>query len=531
MSVLNNDTLDDPILDDETVDFSGGVYSAQRKNRLATNMLARLQNAVIDASGRVVTRRGSGKVGTDAASAFHVLGMAYIDTPALEWLVRVVQAAGVRKFQKHDSDNATAWQDVALPGGWTIADAAIELVPALDKIYLFNGTDNARSWDGAAFVDLGNTANDAPLGSIAVWFQYRMFATAVAASPDTVFYCDVLDPSAGHWNHAAKSFRVGSGDGDPIVGLAGWVATLLVIFKRSSIWLSDVNPTLSLGAQIPIEAVHNSIGCLSHRSIQRVGNDLFFLADDGIRTLNRVAKEKQLVEIGDPMSAPVRDLMLRLNKAAASTANAISYESRYFIALPLDGATQPNYILVYNTLIQAWEGYWTGLTPTVFARSSFGGTTRLQWGQTDGRVLQWRDWVQPLNETSADYEDDGTVIATNIGLRSHNFQQPKNDKKGLVVELEFDENRATAVTVTAFRDESDTAEVLATIASGLSAGIVFPIAFPLTFPAPGIKREPITLDGLDPFREIAIEISAPAGKLALRCARFSAFLETMPIGR
>jgi hypothetical protein len=531
MATLNNETLDEPLLDDETVDFTGGVYSSARKNQLAPNMYSGGVNASIENNGRLVTRRGAGKVGTDVADlAKRVLGLAYLDTPALEWLVRVRQAGGSRVFEKHDSDNATAWQNVALPGGWTIADAPMEIVPALDKVYLFNGQDNARSWDGTNFVDLGNTGSDAPAARFAAWCQYRMFAAGVAAKPDTVFFCDVLDPSAGHWNHTAKSFRVGGGEGDEITGLSKWTKTYLAILKRSSLWIANVDPTLTLGAQIPLDCVHDSIGCLSHRTIRRVGNDLFFLSDDGVRSMQQSIADGETNQVTLPISEPVKDIFDRLNKAYAHTACAESFNGRYVIALPIDNAEQPNVVLAYNARFKVWEGYWTGQLPTVFVRSYFGGLQRLNWGQSDSRVLQWRDWVLPANETGSDFQDDGADIATTFDLRSHNFKEPKNDKKGVVLELEFDESRATAVTVTAYRDEANTGTVLGTISSGLSAGLGFPISFPLAFPPQGIKRIPLSLDDVEPFRELAIRVSAPSGKLALRCARLSAFLETMTLG-
>lgn len=531
MAVLNNDSIDDPILDDETVDFRGGAFSAVRKNQLAQNMFSLGKNVIITDDGQLVTRRGGGKVGTDAAGAVPVLGLAYLDTPALEWLVRVIKVGASIQFHKHDSDNATAWQNVALPGGWAIADVPMEIVPALDKVYLFNGVDEVRSWDGAAFAGLGTTATDAPLARLAVWFQYRMFAAGVAAKPDTVFFCDVLDPSAGKWSHVAKSFRVGAGEGDDIVSLAKWVKTYLAVLKRSSLWVANVDPTIALGGNIAQDCVHDKIGCLSHRSVRRVGNDLFFLSDDGVRSMQQSIADGATSQISAPISAPLQDLFNRVNKNAASTACAEVFGARYLIALPIDNATQPNVVACYNSTFKVWEGYWSGVLPTVFCTSVFGGIKRLNWGQSDGRVLQWRDWVLPANETGTDYQDDATDIASTMGLRSHNFGEAKNDKKGFVLELEFNESRAAEVTVKAYRDESNVAEVLGTITSGLGSGITFPLTFPLTFPAQGVKREPMPLDDLAPFREVAIEVSAPSGKLALRAARLSAFLETMSIGR
>lgn len=536
MAVLNNDSLDDPLMDDQTVDFNGGVYSDARKNLLAENMLARAVNARISKDGQIVTRYGHQKQGTEAASAYRVLGLSYFDTPSLEKMVRVKQGAAGRVVEMHDGNAASAWVDATgwTAGAWAPADAQCEIVPALAKLYFSNGIDEARSWDGTTLVALGTTGNDMPKARFLVWYQGRMFAAGVAAKPDTVFFCDLLDPSAGHWNHTAKSFAVSEGDGNPITSISKWLGTSLAILKRAGIFLANVDPTVALGANIVIDTLHDSIGCVSHRTVKRVGNDLFFLSDDGVRSILRSAQDTGKEQISLPISAPLQDLFDRLNPNAAETACAESDGKRYLIAFPIDSATQPNVVAVFNTALNGgaggWEGYWTGLTPTMFCRSYFGGLRRLNFGQADGRVLQSRNHVTLPNEALTDYEDDGADVPTTFFLRSHNFKEPKNDKKGLAIEMEFDASRAEDVTVTAFRDEATTGQLLTTISSGLG-GVSFPISFPLAFPAQGINRVPQTLGDVEPFRELAIEVAAPRGKLALRSVRLTAFLQTLPIGK
>ena len=536
MPILNNDTLDDPNLHDETVDFTGGVYSAARKNLLPENMLAGAINTRISKTGQIVTRYGHEKVGTDAAGSYRILGLAYFDTPAFEWLVRVLDNSGIGSdvpvIQKHEAATAPAWQNVS--GYNPTEDLPIEIVQALNKLYFSNGTDAVHTWDGTTMSALGTTSADFPKAKYLVWFQGKMFASGVAAAPETVFFCDALDPSNGHWDHTAKSFAVSSGDGDPVKSIAKWLGTYLAVLKRHSLHVANVDPTIALGGSIPIQEIHASIGCVSHRTVKRVGNDLFFLSDDGVRSMLRSEQDSGKEKISDPISAPLRDLFDRINPAAAETACAESDGKRYLIAIPIDSATQPNVVAVFNTMLNngagAWEGYWTGLTPTVFARSFFSGLRRLNFGQADGLVLQSRDHVALQNEAATDFEDNGADIATTIELRSHNFKEPKNDKKGLALELEFDASRADAVSVTAYRDEATDGTLLTTINSGLG-GVGFPISFPLGYPAQGINRVPQTLLDVEPFRELGLKIESTAGKLALRSARLAGFLQTMPIGR
>lgn len=556
MPILNNETLDDPPIHDETIAFNGGVYSSARRNQLATNMLAAGINVMIEKDGQLVTRRGSAQIGnelvagaitdegddaitdetgaamideTGGGDGWRVLGMAYLDTPALEWLVRVVRGAAAARVEKHGATPGDAW--VTVTGFAPDNDAPVEIIPALDKLFFLNGVDRMRTWDGTSWVTAGATTSDAPLASLAEWFQYRLFAAGVAAKPDTVFFCDVLDASDGHWSHTAKSFRVGAGEGDPIRGLRRWVGSTLAVLKRSSLWLADVNPTITLGSEVTQDCVHDSIGCVAGRTVRRVGTDLFFLSDDGVRSMQQSIADKATNQVTPPISDPVKDIFQRINEDAAHTACAEAFNIRYLIAIPIDGATQPNVVLSYNTLFKVWEGYWTGPLPTVFVRSYFGGQQRLNWGQSDGRAMQWRNWVRPAAEAQSDFTDAGVIIPTTIGLRSHNFGEPKNDKKGVVLELEFDASQTPAVAVKAYRDEAEDGEALATVTSGLNAGLSFPLTLPFTIAKPGIKREQIALDDIEPFRELSIELTAAEGKVAFRNARLTAWLETMPMGK
>lgn len=69
----------------------------------------------------------------------------------------------------------------------------------------------------------------------------------------------------------------GGGDNEPITGLAAF-AGVLVVFKRHSIWIVSGNSQDTITAR----KTGSHVGCVSHHSIQQVGNLLYFAAEDGI---------------------------------------------------------------------------------------------------------------------------------------------------------------------------------------------------------------------------------------------------------
>jgi hypothetical protein len=63
----------------------------------------------------------------------------------------------------------------------------------------------------------------------------------------------------------------------------------------------------------------------------------------------------RLLTIAEPLSAPISDVIARINFNAVDKAIATYWENRYYLAVPLDNSTVNNAILVYNFLNKAWE--------------------------------------------------------------------------------------------------------------------------------------------------------------------------------
>jgi hypothetical protein len=418
---------------------------------------------------------------------------------------------------------AEAWADVE--GFTPDAAAAIDIVQGNDRLYLSNGVDTMRTWNGADWADLGSGSTNAPKATILVWMTSRLVAAGIAAEPDAVYFSDILDTGEGHWPVTGR-IRIGAGDGDPIVGLVEWGKTQLVVLKRSSVWLVGCDPQLNV-SQFPIDRLSDSVGCVARRTVTRVGNDVWFLSDAGVQSVRRVLTSEEN-EVTLPLSEPVQDVLDELNEDALGTACAMFERNRFLLAVPTGEADYPNLVLPYNTQVQGWMGRWTGWSPTCFAVSRFGGKKRIQFGQADGRVMRWRDYASEPGETMADYQDDGVDYATEIATRAYLFGSARHWKQGVELEAEFNDSRAGAVSVTPVLDEAEADAPLKTVSSGLG-GPTFPLRFPVVFSKRGIKRVSISLMHQPRFRELALIIRAESGKLALRNLQLQAQIEGMDL--
>jgi hypothetical protein len=135
------------------------------------------------------------------------------------------------------------------------------------------------------------------------------------------------------------------------VGLHSFAEDSLLVFNRNSIHL--VQNTINLETA-STRLLTNEVGCVSRKSITQVGNQVIFLSDNGVYG-TQFLDEYNLRGTETPLSEPINETIKRINKEAWEQSVAVYFDNRYYIAVPLDGATENNAILVYNFLNQQWE--------------------------------------------------------------------------------------------------------------------------------------------------------------------------------
>lgn len=543
MPHLNNDVLDDPILADGQVSFSGGMSSVAKPSLINGDQSQELKNVVLDRNGRANSRPGFHHIHFITGA---LDGGAYYDTPSVEQLVVAADGALAHLVPSGDQDT-DVYTETAISGYTYTEGNQVQMAQLVDKLYLADGSQRLYEWDGSTLrqVVTGSGTNSTnPLAAGAKYIcthTWRLFAAGIASTPDTVYASDFLDGS--EW--AAASFRVGAGEGQAITALHPWHAYYLAVFKSASVYVVDCTPVTTAGvvtdpagtlqtAMFPIQVVNSRVGCVAHRTVAQVGFDLFFLSQDGVRSLQRSAQEQQF-GVSDPLSAPIQDYIDRINWNAIDTACATFYKSRYIISLPLDSDTRPKHTFSYNTLTQSWEGYWTADGPQQWITSRFSDKERLQFLTSSGHISRWREYVEVGDRSSDDYQDDpnsgsGTftraAFETVVHSKAFNFGEVLNDKTGFTAEVEFaDTGVGSTISIAVARDsESPVTLATETVAS---QGITLPTTLPVVFPSQRFRRLTLDLMSQGPFRELSTKVTATSGPLFLRVISVTAFPDTM----
>lgn len=514
--MLNNEAVDDVPVPDGTVSFTGGLAALPPRAALAPNQFRLGSNTMIEQAGHVIqTRRGFSYLGSAAPAAGNVIGLGYLETTG-GVLKRLLGAWSGGTCQAYDG---AAWGAAA---GYTpVGSYFVDMVQGVDVLYVSDGTQNMHSWNGVGFTDLGNAATDPPRARFLVWGTNRLIAAGVLLAPDTVYFSNFLAAGPGNWP-VINQIRVGAGNGDPITGLAMWTKTLLAVFTRTKTYIVNIDPASTV-ATFTIDEVPGGLGCVNHRTIAKVGTDLWFLSNDGVRSLSRVLQGAD-TQVGASLSLPIENLVRAITDQYHSETSATFFRGRYLFAGQANYPNPPDWpeleriIFSYNKPVEQWEGRWlggAGFGVSCWAQTKFGGNLKLVCGGWNGNVLYWRH-PDIFTETADDYEDDANSasqpIATRIGTRGHTFGAEMNAKQGLAVEVEFD------VTSTA-----DTATVKVNPDEGADATLSSTVV-------PTAGKVPLTLLHQPPFRALAVEISSTAKKLAVRSVKLSAFMNTMPVG-
>jgi hypothetical protein len=396
---------------------------------------------------------------------------------------------------------------------------------------------------------------------IIVWFQNRLIASGIATEPDAVYFSDFFDGSS--WDQDYQKVRIGGGESDPITGLLAWTDLNMLVYKKNSCYLINLDPAQNpnpddptlLVASFAVKQLHKLIGCPAPLSAVQVGggsttpgSDVFFVdGDKKVHSIRRVMAAETQQEVGQAMSLPIQDVLDTINIDHVEKCTSMYHNEHYILSFPsmrgVDGGLTPSGVVAYNLLTQSWCGVWTW-RPTCFARrTDLGSYSRLIFGDVNGYVRQWLDDQSLDEETSSSYVDSwGTVdhpIATTITTRAITFGDYYNFKTGLSVEFEFDESNAELVTVQVILDgvvqnviPPDPFPVRGLIADPFTTltetRLRLPFTLPVVLPStPGLIRKAFDLQRYGTWRELQFKISTTQDKLALRSIRVTGFMDTI----
>jgi len=353
----------------------------------------------------------------------------------------------------------------------------------------------------------------------------RLFGVGSAGNRNTLYASDILDPAV--WD-SANSAVINADDGDEITAVVPYYENRVIVFKKRRIFQVTIPPDMTSAADWVIQLISNNTGCVAEGSAVQVNSDIFFLSDDGIRSLVRSASD-DFTSVGLPISEVIKDVIQEINVAEIGISTAAFYDNRYFLAVPTGSNDFNDTIIVYNTILNAFEGTWT---PNVmqFALTNFQDEgLRLMKKSTTGQIQKYSGYKTPAQVTTADYQDAGVDYESYVRTRDMNFGDPFAEKHGSHFEVVFDDSFSTDVSITIQRD-IDVGDIDVQPNLNISSAVLtLPFVLPAQLPSSVKKRLASDLRAYQKWRLLNIKIASVANKMAIRQITAAANPDTIEV--
>jgi len=272
---------------------------------------------------------------------------------------------------------------ISLDTGTTFTTQAITFTGGMGTAQLKNnhivgdGIAPAQVYNGtvwAAPTNIPAPVGDATIGNIFHTHRGRCYAAGNTSFPMSVFISDTFT-SAGldYWDQSAGGAgELGylldcSGDlssGDTITGITTHRGFLVVMCNNHILFYTVTESATSGWNSILYKSISGE-GCISHKSIQAVGEETIFLSPNGFKKLSvsLIQGDSQVNDLSQPVNNEIKDT---LNSGTVTPSDIRStYNPRYGIYICSLGSTQ----WAYQTQFEGWFK-WIGLQPSLYTDSS-----------------------------------------------------------------------------------------------------------------------------------------------------------------
>jgi hypothetical protein len=416
-----------------------------------------LQNVETVEVGAITKRRGISAVGTGLVNAPKGLG-SYVTSTVRQLLT--VDGTALKYL------NGTSWTSYA--GGIVFtASQNTSFTQCAGYMFVHNGTDAATKLDGTTATRPGTTVSS----SFGIYYHDRQFASGVATQPNRLYissptnvddFTNAVDTATTHPGSTAylgtdaKFVDIALNDGDKITAL-GKFQDLLIIFKERSIWSLELD---SAGVPI-VKLVQAGVGCVSHRGIDNVDNDLFFPTRRGYGVLGNEPNYFNAVRTNE-LSQRITPLYQQVTPANLSSIVSIYSDYIFYSAVPYGGTTTNNMTLTYDKRYMGW-GKHVGINANAFTEFIDANNIKHLY-YADASVAQVYELV------AAQYNDNGSAIDAHWQSKAFDLGDPALYKRFIDISLIF-RQLSGSVSVMVYTDGDTLVKSTTITSSNLSGGM------------------------------------------------------------
>ena len=468
-------TLDDQQLVKTIGDIAAGINTRSNDSRISDTQSTALTNVELSVIGERSKRKGSTSIANDVGAISPVALNNFEIQGATDQLLMF--------------ENTTLWKWVGA-GNWASIKADFTAATSVsivngkesglspdDIVIIQDGTNNAIRIDSDGNEqDLGDTNTSPPLTRVGTWYGNRFWYL----KNDELYYSDAYDSDySGAFDRTTNKYRIPVGEEKAIVPTRD---SGMVVFGLKEVWAFA--PSVTPAATDQPQPFVTNVGCVAENTVVPVGDDIYWLAQDGVRSLKRTLQDKMQLGVDYPLSYNLKDSYETINWGAIDKACAVYFDNKYILSLPVNNSATNNEIWVYYPPTQGWSKM-SGINASCFATYKVSGEERLYYGEAtaDGVVYQL------LTGT----DDNGSDIQYTEETKAHDMGYPLNYKFGGELTLRCADNGGT---ITVYYQIDDNGWVQLGTLDTTGAGVTFPTAFPVIFYESGIVEGKFHLDSI-----------------------------------
>ena len=226
----------------------------------------------------------------------------------------------------------------------------------------------------------------------------------------------------------------------------------MIVFKERSIFQvtfdSSGNPTVT--------PVTYATGCVSHKSVVNIENDISFMSREGHRVLGNEPQFFTAIRT-QVLSIRIQPSMDAINKQYYSRCNGVYFDNKYILAYPV-GSSTISKTMTYDRRFQAYS-LWTNFNAQAMVRYIDSSNNEDLYFLDDGGT-------QVYKRVTGIYNDNGAAIEAYIVSKAQDLGNPDITKFWVDLRLIF-RRLSGQITFTVYQDDGVTVgtAVIGTISS------------------------------------------------------------------
>jgi hypothetical protein len=239
-----------------------------------------------------------------------------------------------------------------------------QAIQAFDKVIIFTKDRRPKVWSGTTgenVTELSAVPADSsvdfvcPNAGFGNYISNRLVVPHISDSATTVAFSDQFEENEFD---VKNTYFCNKGTSDETIAITNYAENQALILNKRSI--HQVNNTHALGASSTNFEITRQYGIAGPKSWVQNGSYIYFVSNEGnIQVLVPSSDPARGLGIAiskitldqEPLSKPVTPIIERINLNAIESCVVHYTKNKVYFALPIDGASGPNSILVYDSLL------------------------------------------------------------------------------------------------------------------------------------------------------------------------------------